>query len=343
MELTLNIPDRLVFRLRPHEARLANILELGLDALEAAEGFTTESPPGIAEQPMDRPHAETALWTAASDALAPHWQEGVSAEPLSSEILRAYGRGELDEGDAEAVRQRLMAQPQALEELLAMPDEPQADAHQDLPVEISDEDVQQAWRQLQLRQASRGGEANTPGRTSTAAATAAATATTAPLAQPSIRRRPERATSPAWRWLALAAGLLLTTGGLAVTQHYVEHRISSPKLSSSLLLDVSRGPRPYTVDPRADHLLLLLQVEPEVLAKHRDLRLEIIDQPSRQVVYRETLKVDAGGGSTLHLRVPRYRLPVGSYELRMSELEEPNGVVEPSVSFAIRESSEGAL
>lgn len=347
MELTLNIPEPLVFRLRPHQARLAKILELGLDALEAAEGFTAGTIPDGFDGPMDRTDSETALWSDAAEALAPHWQEATPLKPLSSDVLRAYGRGQLDEDEAEAVRRQLMLQPRALEELLVMPDPPLAEASGEPPLEISDEDVRQAWRQLQTRQAGRGTEPSTTALEETVHETLPAagpgvddTPVPSGLAVPRRQRRPGLGASSR-RWLALAAGLLLTSGGFAATQRYIEQQTSAPKLSSGLLLDVSRGARPYAVDPRADHVLLLLQVEPDLLAGHRSLRLELLDQLNGRVIYRQSLDNIESGGSTLHLRVPRDKLPVGSYELRMVVGKGRGTIIEPTVSFALRESPAG--
>ena len=43
MQLTVDIPDEMVPRLRPHENRLTRVLELGLEALEASRSSSDSS------------------------------------------------------------------------------------------------------------------------------------------------------------------------------------------------------------------------------------------------------------------------------------------------------------
>ena len=359
MELTLNIPDRLVFRLRPHEARLAKILELGLDALEAAEGFTTLPPKeGLVVSEVGDP--ELSLWQTASDALDSSWRDAVSPEPLSRDLLAAYGRGELDDDAAEAVRAQLMLQPQALEDLLIMPDDLQDSEPQGVAAEISDADVRQAWRQLQLRQASRA-EATGDDSAGADAATADQTRadqTRADQAKPEAsthrevtaeasvitmpRRRSQETAARPLRWLAVAAALLLTTGGVVSTQRYIEHQAQAPKLSSSIHLGISRGPRPFEVDAQAQNVLLLIDMDSTLAAEGRPLLLSIRDRRDGRIVYRQKLATGNGVGSTLHLLVPREQLPNGTYDLTMSETDRPNETVGPSYPFTLEASREVA-
>lgn len=358
MELTLNIPEQLNFRLRPHQDRLDKIIELGLDALEAGDKIAAEAP---AEDAVGGPIPPD--WLAASNSLARRWQAECTLPRPRQEELEAYLRGELDDEAAEALRERLMGHPEAIEDLLVL-DATQLDATQlgatpldeaqlseelrEAPSDglqdgqpsvsaadaISDTEIRQAWQDLKLRMASRRAADSAPGNGPEEANTAAAERPTADVLP--MPPRPARRPSPTRNWLYLVAGLLLTTGGFAASTAYHSQQPVTAYITSRIELNTSRGPRPFQLDAGADHVLLLVSLPAPVTVGDQPPVL-VITGPGGATVYRRAIEGNDGGG-TLHLALPRYKLPPGDYRLEV--LQDTGGQAAPLVirEFAIESS-----
>lgn len=329
MELTLNIPEHLIFRLRSHEDQMAEILELGLDALEAADR--------IATAPMDSDGVPETLplpWQEATDALAQSVRADSTTSRPSQAELAEYLRGDLDGPAADALRQRLLEHPESLDRLLAMDDSRTAaegSSTDRRSEQISDDEVQQAWRHLQLRIKARP-EGPTPLPSEDlpfevpAVSPPRKSATPPSPSLPRAERARPRRSAAGFRqrpWLAAAASLLLTTGGFAASSLYHSHYGSAPQITEPIQLNASRGSRSYTVAPDAEHILLLVPRPPSTRTASQRLVLEVTS-PRGHVVFRRSIQGLDGGGEMLHLVVPREDLTAGDHHLRILDPAAPS-------------------
>lgn len=306
MELTLKIPQRLVFRLRPHESQLDKILELGLDAFEAADRIAGPTEEGAFLE-QDIPDS----WRQAAGTLSESLASAPALPAPSRAELVAYLEGDLEEANAESLRQRLLEHPKALEDLLVMEDPHlgSVSLEEGDDAGAGDLEVRQAWEQMQVRLAAR--QRPEPDLETGADSSTAKADSRTPLQVSQARRFAK--TSRLRPWLSLAAGVLLTTLSFTASSVYHGRQAGAPQITQDIELNVSRGGRLFEVQEKVDQVMLRIS-RPATTLGQGPRTLEVVSPTGKTILKRHIEGWDQGGNS-LHVVLPRHQLAAGDYLL----------------------------
>lgn len=326
MELTLKIPKRLVFRLRPHERQLDKILELGLDAFEAADQIAIDT-----EEEALFEDDIPASWRQAAQSFSERLTETSDLPAPTPAELTAYLEGDLGAAEADSLRGRLLQHPKAIEELLVMED-PGLDSMglgRKADAEFDDSEVRQAWDQLQVRLAAQEAPISESEPESQSEAPSPFESHVTPE---SARSQPRRFTRARLRpWLSLAAGVLLTTLSFGASSVYHGRQATAPQITHEIELKVNRGSgRLFTIQPNVDQVMLRLP-RPASTLNQGPRHLEVFSPDGRSILSRR-IEGWAQGGNSLHLILPRQQLAAGDYLL---VIRDPGAeAVEPQEEYA---------
>lgn len=291
MQLTLEIPDEMVSRLRPYENRLPRVLELGLDALETTPGLADDG------SPDDR---DAATWRLAAGDLTARAQTDEPGESPTPEELLAYAEGTLGAAESADLKERLALDPEAVDELLDLYrfedlEPPSSDRA------ISQQDVQQALGALRRKVASQQAEETSSSRRSGVL----------PNKGWSTNLRRIRKHIPS---LALAASLMLFLGSMwpllrqpaAGTAYHIE------------TLEIGRNRagddgEPHTVDSGSEWLQLVLKDTQLPAGEEGAI---VVSTRSGHVVSRSAIRGNSGQQTSIALPpLSRSELPVGVYSI----------------------------
>lgn len=308
MELNLNVPDEMVSRLRPHENRLLQILELGLDALETAPDNE-----GSLRVQVEVSDPEEPTWTRTAQNYALSDRSLAPPEEPCPEDLRALEEGTLDPEARDNLLERLAVDREAVDELLDLQDfealEPPSKEHI-----LSDHDVKRAFAGLQQRLGSEAtsAEAQPSSHSPTASPTAHASEGTL--------RYPSR-----WnQWpMALAASLVLTFGSIWLFSN--PSRSLKAQHARVLVLENTRGVQPHSLPSDSGTILVIL---PKANLSDGRVGVLRLHNGAGTLIYESEISGSDEAFSDAFFTLPGDKLAAGSYRL---------SIVDPALDETVNE------
>ena len=302
MQLTVDIPDEMVPRLRHYEGRLSRVLELGLEALEASG---TGSGDAASEGAVLRRAANAFTERALDD----------DEESLTPEELLAYAEETLDEAERAEIEERLALEPGAVDDLLDYHHfETLEPPSQDLA--LSESDVRSALGEL------RGTIAAEDPRTVRSAESSPGTSR--PLSFP---RRLQKQLP----YLALAASLVLAVGSMLTLQGGREGVMIAKNVQPFEFLEERRGePAIRYLEENSDWFQLVLPRIPSLEGKRGQV---VFSTEDGQVIFRSSILGQAAEGTRVVLSdLPKDKLGIGAYRI---EILNDHGQLLETLEFSI--------
>lgn len=300
MQLTVDIPEEMVPRLRPHEKRLTRVLELGLEALEASgSGSGAEASEEAALQQAASAFTERAL--------------DDDEEPLTPEELVAYAEERLGKAERAELEERLALEPEAVDELL--------DYHHFETLEppsrdlaLSDDDVRSALGELRGSIAAEKPRAESP--------TSASANGPGPV---SIVRRLQKQLP----YLALAASLVLALGSFLMVQGEQDEVMVAKNVQFFELLGKKGEPWRFDLEEESDWFQLTLPRIPSLEGKHGEIVLSL----NGQTILRSSIQGQAAEGTRVVISdLPKKRFGIGSYKIEILDAE---GLLLETLEFSV--------
>ncbi len=287
MQLTVDIPEEMVPRLRPHEKRLTRVLELGLEALEASgSGSGAETSEEAALQQAASAFTERAL--------------DDDEEPLTPEELVAYAEERLGKAERAELEERLALEPEAVDELL--------DYHHFETLEppsrdlaLSDDDVRSALGELRGSIAAEKPRAESP--------TSASANGPGPV---SIVRRLQKQLP----YLALAASLVLALGSFLMVQGEQETRVAAhvQTLPIGHLRGIATETRHIAEEPRGWYQLQFPNIS---LPPGERGEIVLVTSSGQEISRFRIAGTRAAATQLVTAPIPASELPYGTYRLEI--------------------------